>query len=181
MFVAIGVRALGATLLALAGWWLGIIVGRQVGFEEFLPWGAVRLVAGGTIGALAAPYIIARPAKELTRRFVEIPGTTLVLGTVGITLGLVLAALLSVPFARLPGWAGTVSPAVLAVVLASLGATVMVQREREFLTFLPESRRTAAHGTGRARARVHQVRAIVIHAQGFAACGFSRRAAKTAG
>ncbi|MFH1560826.1 MAG: PIN domain-containing protein [Chloroflexota bacterium] len=107
------------------------------------------------LGLILTPYLVLRPITRLGRAFSDVRFSALVSGTVGLIVGLTVAALLSVAFSRLPGWPGVAVPVALSVLLGSLGIAVMVSRESDLLQLLPEhSRRGDTTGRTNTNGRV---------------------------
>ena len=147
-----------APLAGLGGWWLGTLAGSLTNSEWLALWSAIGVATGGFIGILVAPYLVPvalLPFAPVGRSVSSIPFTTLVSGTVGLVVGLTIAALLSVPISRLPDWPGVAVPAALTAVLGLAGLAVGVARERDVSLLLPErTRRAEASGRGASNSRV---------------------------
>ncbi|MCH2519669.1 MAG: PIN domain nuclease, partial [Dehalococcoidia bacterium] len=54
-------------------------------------------LAGLPVGALVAPYLTIKPWRRCAEYISSIPGSTLVSGTIGLLVGLVIASLISIP------------------------------------------------------------------------------------
>jgi uncharacterized protein YacL len=93
------------------------------------------IVVSGLIGLVAAPWLTVRPANALRSSLRQIPTVQLMAATVGLAVGLTIAALLAYPLSLLPNPFGTVLPFVGVIVMGYLGVTMMVMRHREILTF----------------------------------------------
>ncbi|MEJ5198608.1 MAG: PIN domain-containing protein, partial [Anaerolineae bacterium] len=91
-------------------------------------------IGGGVIGALIAPWIILRPAAWLRREVRELTLSQLVAATIGLIVGLVIAALVSIPLASLPYPFGNLLPTLAALILAYLGVTVMLLRQQDIFS-----------------------------------------------
>jgi uncharacterized protein YacL len=105
------------------------------------------LLAGAAIGLLLTPYLFLRPVNRLRRAFAELTFSTLVSGALGLIVGLIIAALFSVAFSRVHGWPGVVVPFALSVLLGSLGAVIMISRERDLFQLLPDRSRRGSPAT----------------------------------
>jgi uncharacterized protein YacL len=92
-------------------------------------------VGGVLLGAILAPWLTLRPAKAARSSLRQVPVVQLLAGTIGLAIGLMIAALLSYPLSLLPDPFGTVLPFVGAIIFAYLGVTVMVLRQREIFSF----------------------------------------------
>ncbi len=128
-------------LFGLAGWEFGATLATWLEvFPDFsitpplMRW----LTAGclSALGYLVGPTVTIAPTRAIGRRLQNISGRTLVMGTVGLTAGLLLAALLALPLSLLPGAWGRVLPFATAVVLGSLGAQLVIARDRDILGVL---------------------------------------------
>ena len=96
----------------------------------------VNIVAFALIG-----WWTYKPLKRLLDEVNKVPSSTIVAGTGGLIIGLVVAALVSVPLFQLGGWLNWGIPLIISGVLALAGLSVGVQREREFRGFLPSGER----------------------------------------
>jgi uncharacterized protein YacL len=77
------------------------------------------------------PALITRPARWLHHTISELSLNQILAGSIGLALGLVVAALLALPLSYLPSPFRSVLPTVVAVVFGYIGITVMVQRQKE--------------------------------------------------
>ncbi|MBI4200484.1 MAG: PIN domain nuclease [Chloroflexi bacterium] len=125
----IGVRALGALLLGLAGWQAGERLGGLWGASGLFPWGIGGIVAGVVVGAVGVPYLIVAPARLLGGTLQRVSAARMVAGVVGLALGLLVAAVVSAPLSRLQGWPGIWVPLGITLALAFLGVLLGMSRE----------------------------------------------------
>ena len=126
--LAVGGGQLGK---ALPGWLPSGVLSGGVGYYQW-----VLALVGAVVGFLVAPAVTVIPYRTLRARLLRMPARALIMGVVGVLIGLVIAALLALPLSLLPGLLGQVLPFVAAVVLASVGATTMVFRDRDILALL---------------------------------------------
>ena len=131
-------RLVGSIFAGLGGWFVGLWVGAYVDELAPVPWGLGGMLTGGVIGLAVTPYLVLTPLQLVRRFFLDMNFSTLVSGTLGLILGLVVAALVSASLSGLPDWPGVVAPIVLSVLLGFLGMAVMLSRERDVSQFLPE-------------------------------------------
>ena len=131
----------GALLAGLGGWGAGTLIGNTSNNPGFISWGLGGLLLGVILGLILTPYLILPSIASLGRAFADITFSALVSGTVGMIVGLTVAALLSFAFARLPGWPGVAVPIALSVLLGPLGLAIMVSRKKELSHLLPERTR----------------------------------------
>ncbi len=125
-------RVLGFILIAIIGWLIGTIwAGTSQLTAESLRKILPVSVAGGVIGALIAQWVVLRPATWLQKGVRELTLSQILAGTVGLVVGLVIAALVSIPLSSLPFPFGNILPTLAALVLAYLGITVMLLRQQD--------------------------------------------------
>lgn len=116
-------------IFGIIGWYVGtVIAGSSDLTLATLRWTIPATLIGAVIGALVAPYLSTKPARWVRRVVRQLPVQQIVAGTIGLIVGLVIAALLVLPLSRLPSPFGDVLPAIGAVVFGYLGITVMVLR-----------------------------------------------------
>jgi len=93
------------------------------------------MVVGALAGFALAPWLIMAPATSARNGLRAIPISDLVAGTIGLAIGLLIAALLAFPLSRLPTPFGSILPFTLVIVLGYLGATAMVLRQQDVFQF----------------------------------------------
>ena len=147
----LGPLLFGALLGGLGGVRLGYVVGDLLDKPGLIPWGLAISLVGVALGLLLTPYLIVRPMTRLKRAFMDMSFITMVSGTLGLTVGLVVAALFSVALSGLSGWPGEVVPISLSVILGFLGMAVMASRARELVQLLPERSRRGVQAGNPAR------------------------------
>ncbi len=152
-------RILGLILFGIIGWlagtvWAGTSELNAISLRYILPLTA----AGGIIGALVAPWLTTRPAAWFRRAIREVTTAQLLAGTLGLIIGLVIAALVALPLSSLPFPFRNILPTAAAIVFAYLGLTVMVLRHRDIyalfrkrgaVTMLEEGGEAAVEGRQR--------------------------------
>lgn len=146
-------RILGALLYGFIGYYLGVAL---VGTTELttataLPiWSAMLL--GAVVGYLLAPWIIIAPARAARNSLRNVPTVDLLAGSVGLALGLLIAALLAYPISQLPRPFGEIMPFVGVIIFGYLGAAVLVLRRDDFMNLFgirtPDADAKPAVGTG---------------------------------
>lgn len=100
----------------------------------WIVWGAT--VIGGVLGLIYG----ARPIVLAQQSLAGMPGEQLPSALLGVLLGLVAAALLTLPLGRLPAPLGALAPAVAAMALCYLGATTLTRRFHDVEAFLERIR-----------------------------------------
>lgn len=126
-------RLVGAIALAAVGWQLGITALPNVAPGEQLRAQIAFLACGFGLGLLLTPFVTTRPYRRLREWAHRAPTADLVAAIIGLLVGLVFAALLSFPLSAMPWYLGRFLPIVMALVLAYLGATVVVARKSDLL------------------------------------------------
>ena len=89
-------------------------------------------LGGALLGFLFSPWLVAAPAKAARNGLRSIPMAELLAGTIGLAIGLIIAALISYPISRLPPPFGSILPFVAAVIFGYLGVAVMTMRQNDF-------------------------------------------------
>ncbi len=134
MTVDIIFRIIGFILFGIIGWmagtaWAGTTQLNATSIRYILP----LTVGGAILGALVAPWLTTRPAAWARRIVRELSATQILAGSIGLVVGLVIAALLALPLSYLPPPFSSVLPTILAIVFGYLGITVMTLRSRDLL------------------------------------------------
>jgi uncharacterized protein YacL len=125
-------RILGFIILAIVGWLIGTIwAGTSQLTAESLRKILPLSFAGGVIGVLVAPWGVLRPAAWLRRGVRELTLSQILAGTIGLVVGLLIAALVSIPLSSLPFPFGNILPTLAALILAYLGVTIMLLRQQD--------------------------------------------------
>ncbi|HAI09263.1 MAG TPA: PIN domain nuclease [Dehalococcoidia bacterium] len=138
MFALWSLRVVGAGGFAVLGWRLGGIVSEfSLGKEQFLPWGLALTLTGVPVGALVAPYLTFKPWRKSADYISSIPGSTLLSGTIGLLVGLVIASLISIPLYSLSGWLGWGVPVMVSLFLGLFGMWLGVHRNRDMSAIFP--------------------------------------------
>ncbi len=124
-------------IFGIIGWYVGtVIAGSSDLTLDTLQWTIPSMLVGAVVGALIAPYLTTKPARSVRRVVKQLPAQQIVAGTIGLVVGLVIAALLVLPLSRLPSPFGDILPAIGAVVFGYLGITVMTLRSDDITDLL---------------------------------------------
>ncbi len=129
-------RFLGVLLGAIVGWEMAFWIPGvpQVWTDPaFLRWGIPLAAAGALLGYVFLPLVTVRPAIAAAYWLRTLPLAQLIAGTVGLILGLVMAAVLAIPLNRLPAPFGQILPLVGVIVFAYLGTVGLVLRYQDIL------------------------------------------------
>ena len=124
-------RLVGGALLATGGWRLGEYISATWGPEYYVHWVFGLAIFGALLGVAATPYVGGKLAGVLASQAEGVPTSRLLSGVAGMALGLLLALLLAIPLARLPGWFGIALPAAISLMFAYLGAAFMLSPRRD--------------------------------------------------
>ncbi len=139
-------RLLGMFLLG----WLGMAVGRTLAFLGAYPEKYAVLVytlLGALVGLILTPYIVLPPLNYIRRRVLELPAQTVWAGILGMTLGLLVSSLLSVPLRLLPSPLRETLTLAAHLILAYLGAFIFVARQNDLAAFMATFRRLGQSGS----------------------------------
>lgn len=134
-------RLIGMVALGVLGWESGIsLAGDHL--ETQGRYVIVLSLTGATLGFLLAPYVSTRPFKLTRAKIRQTPAQTLVAIFIGLTMGLVVAVLLSFPLSLLPPPFGQVLPLISALFFSSVAIGVMVTRQRDIFGIIGSRNKT---------------------------------------
>jgi len=88
----------------------------------------------GAVGFIVAPWISIKPIQALRKLFTKASMNSLLSGLVGLTVGLIAAALLAYPLSLLPAPLGNILPFVGVLLFGYLGIFLFVTRQNDFLS-----------------------------------------------
>ncbi len=135
-------RVLGFIVFGIIGWEAGLLWANTTEVTiSSLKYVIPLSILGAVIGVLIAPWITTRPAAWVIRVVREITAVQLLSATIGLIIGLIIAALLALPLSFLPAPFKAILPTIGAVVFGWLGITVMVLRQNDIFSLF---RRRAA-------------------------------------
>lgn len=95
----------------------------------------VFVLLGFLIGLILTPYVTIRPLRRISQRLAKMPAERLIAIVLGLFIGLVAAALLSLPLALLGSPFRQILPLVAAAVLCYLSVVILVSRQSDLQTF----------------------------------------------
>ncbi len=124
-------RILGMVALAIGGLLLGTYLAELGGGSAYL-YGTTFFLVGALTGLVLTPYFTVRPLRSLIGHLRRVPMHQLLAGVIGLTLGLVIAALLVFPLSLLPSPFNRILPFLTAALFAYLGIVVLTARSQEF-------------------------------------------------
>ena len=138
MFTLWTLRLLGAGGFAVLGWRLGAVVSElATGETRYMPWGLALTLAGLPLGALLAPYLTIKPWRKSAEFIDSISGPTILSGTIGLLVGLIIAFLISIPLPTLSGWLGWGVPVMVSVFFGLFGLIFGIKRHRDMTALFP--------------------------------------------
>src|SRR5687767_989803 len=115
-------RLIGMVVFAFVGLQLGMFMaGVADDTDSAEIWALVTSLIGALFGLILTPYFTTRPARILRAYLNQLPAQQLVAGTIGLVLGLTIAALLAPPLSLLPKPYNAISPGIAAVVFGYFG------------------------------------------------------------
>lgn len=128
-------RITGMIVGAIGGVVAGVYAAGQLGVPP-LQFAAVGLFVGALAGLLLTPYLTVRPFLAVRKIIRQTPTQQLLAGTIGLVIGLIVAALLAYPLSQLPSPFGQVLPFVVAVLFGYLGIMVLVTRQQDIFSLV---------------------------------------------
>lgn len=135
-------RILGLITFALAGFYLGdTLVGIIDSNLNSLPYAIGGAAILAAIGFLVTPYITLYPVIRVRSYLTKVSGPTLVSAMFGLIVGLVIAALASIPMSFLPAPFSSVLPFVATLAFGYLGVAIATNRQGEFRDVFSNFRR----------------------------------------
>jgi len=142
-------RIVGMLVLAVAGIFVGIYLADQLQ-GPVIQYGAIFFLIGALTGLILTPYLTVRPFLALRKRVRQAPAQQLLAATLGLVIGLLIAALLIFPLSLLPTPFKQILPFVVAVLFGYLGMLVMTTRQHDIFGLirgqLPERKPGASSG-----------------------------------
>lgn len=134
-------RILGTLVYGFIGWELGVALAQTPELTTESAWYIVSCtLVGGALGFILSPWIVIAPARAARNGLRQIPMGDLVSGTIGLAMGLLIAALLAYPVSQLPPPFGSILPFVGVIVFGYLGAAVLVLRQEDFFALFGVNR-----------------------------------------
>ncbi len=137
------IRILGAIISSVFLGIFGNSLAKTLGYSTDL-----LIVVFGVIGAITgfilAPYFTVRPMRAVKKTVAVMPPERLVALIAGIMLGLVAAALFSLPLSLLPSPFREILPLISALALCYVSVVLLMMRHRDLQTFLQNFRPSAS-------------------------------------
>ncbi len=128
-------RILGAIAFGIGGGYLGDGTARLVKATPE-PYVVVFALLGMLVGLILTPYVTVVPLRALRHRLISMPSERLIAIIAGLFLGLVAAALFSLPLALLPPPFRHILPLIAAVIFCYLSVVILTMRQNDLKSFL---------------------------------------------
>ena len=156
-------RFLGLIVFGAAGFYLGNLIVSIIFFPTVvvLPYAIGATVILALIGFLITPAITLNPINWIRSYLSKVSGSTLVFALIGLVVGLIIAALVSLPMSFLPKPFSSILPFVAAVLFGYLGVAIAVSRQGDLREILPIGHR-ASKGTHGTSGKWQQDKSILI-------------------
>lgn len=138
-------RFIGLILFAIIGFVLVEPIVHLIDpqLNNLIPYQIGVSVILGVIGFLVFPYISLHPVIWIRSYLVRVSGQTLLAALIGLVIGLILAALVTIPIAQLPSPFREVLPFVAVLFFGYLGVAIAESRSRDFGEFFHSIRRSS--------------------------------------
>src|SRR5438477_11136150 len=149
-----GFRLLGLLLGLIAGVEYASFIIQEAKIDGYTLRAVVLMLtalAGALFGFFGLPYLTTKPFFWLEDKLNVTPLPDLVAATVGLVVGLLLAAMVGLFLARLPWYLGFVISLVVAVVFSYWGVTIGLNRRNEMVALILGPARAAGAGMGARR------------------------------
>jgi uncharacterized protein YacL len=121
------VGSLVAIAAIIASYMFDHILPKEIGWQ----WVAAIAVILGIVAFIITPYITVVPYIWVRDKIRGAAASDLVAAAIGLTIGLIISALLAIPLNSLPAPLGRVLPFVMALLFAYLGVTIAVLRKND--------------------------------------------------
>ncbi len=128
-------RIIGMILFSIGGLFLGARLAELGGTSPYL-YATTFFLVGALAGLLLTPYLTVKPLRSVRQGLRRMPVQQLIAGTIGLMIGLVIAALLALPLSLLPPPFNQILPFASAVIFGYLGVLAMTIRQQEVFSFI---------------------------------------------
>jgi uncharacterized protein YacL len=133
-------RIIGAIAAMIGGGIMGDGIALLLAAPSREVYAAVFALLGFLVGLIITPYVTVRPLRLVRRNLAIMPPERLVAIIVGVFLGLVAAALISLPLSLLPSPFRQITPLAAAVLFCYLSVVILVLRQNDLKSFLSNFR-----------------------------------------
>jgi len=143
------IRFCGLVLFSLLGIYLGNLIIESFNLQQIRPLYAMILsaIVMGAIGFAVLPYLTIYPIQTIRKNLEETPGHTIVIAMAGLIIGLIIAALLSIPLGVLPPPLDSIAIIFALVLFAYLGITISTSKQEEIRELFSSVRREKKPGS----------------------------------
>jgi uncharacterized protein YacL len=117
-------------VLSFGGLRLGVRLANWAGDPPEI-WALVVSLIGALFGLILTPHFTTRPARMLRKYLDQVPAQQLVAGSAGLIIGLIVAALISLPLSLLPAPYNAILPVLSAIIFGYFGTVVLAMRRRD--------------------------------------------------
>ncbi len=124
------VRIVGMIVLFAGGYYIGSLLGESLGDQPLL-WALVFAFVGALMGLIVTPFLTTRPIKSIRSQIAQLSARTMIAGSVGLIVGLVIAVLVALPLSLLPEPFSQLLPFAAALLFGYLGLTIFVMRQND--------------------------------------------------
>ncbi len=130
--MAIILRFIGMVVFGVLGWQLGTLLAGGL-FDQSLRYVLSIALASGALGFIVTPWFTIYPFRWIREKIKILPARNLIAGFVGLMVGLVISALVSIPISFLPSPFGKVLPSIATVLLTYLTTMIAIIRQNDVL------------------------------------------------
>ena len=131
------VRLASLVVSAVIGWRVSVALSLSTNeAADYLPWGLAFTVVGGVIGGVTGPGLI-NTLRRMVDEANRVSLSTIVSGTLGLIVGLIVSALLSIPFFQLTEGLNWIIPLIITGTFAFVGLSIGLHREQDLHLILP--------------------------------------------
>ena len=134
MSVDFAFRLMGMVAFSFLGVYWGTRLGQLTGATDL--YAVVFGLVGALVGLVLTPFITTRPIMAVRSLLGRVSAQTLFAGLAGLTVGLIIAALVAFPLSLLPPPLSQILPFIGALLFSYLGITVFVTRQNDIFSFL---------------------------------------------
>ncbi len=131
------VRIIGLVVFGIIGVFLGEPLGiliQEIWVGSSIPlivYQIITTILVGFLGFLISPWISIKPITAIRKQLSKVSAQTLVFGLIGLTIGLIAAALLAYPISLLPNPLGSILPFIAVLLFGYLGSVIFVARQKD--------------------------------------------------
>jgi uncharacterized protein YacL len=128
-------RIIGMVVFSISGAYWGLNLSRYTGAPSDL-YASVMGLLGALVGLILTPFFTTRPVRAIRTVLGNASANTLFSSLTGLIIGLIIAALLSIPLSLLPNPLNQILPFLGAIVCGYLGVAVFVSRQQDIRTLM---------------------------------------------